>query len=497
MKKIVSSLLLVFLLSNSLLFSQAADSDITFSLDSASSESTGGFLHENDGKKHWVSAFGVMLFFNLGLSSYNRWVLGSSWAQTGWEEWGHFWERELKYDRDWYWTNFVLHPYQGSIYYQGARGSNLNQFEALGVTFVGSYMWEFFCEKNAPSINDMVYTSVGAFSMGEMLYRLSLNADELSDLFGILINPSRVLTQLWTRQKPRGTTHNIYALSVQTEIGTARAYTNAINYAGDYPKDEVYPVFANPSLTVVYNDPYGHDSNDPYSQFELTLGGAFGAGSGEGASCAYEDFDKKFMYHVRILSNGMLFARAPLLSENTDTTVGLSMMYEFDWHQFYELSSLAPGVGIKQRVRFDTSRVEWFFHGSWIALGTTDYYYYHRPVENPGDDVSTVRNYNYTTGAQVNARFRYATDAGTMFNFDFRGYAMYDFYNQLQDDTAFASAGWELIGVANASFELPLSKMVRLGISDELYTKRAFYKKVPDVFQILNTCGVYAKVQLK
>ena len=523
MKKIVSVLLIGLFLSNSALFAQevgalesettetaeivvtdendshatSENSDITFSLNSRFSKSMREFLHENDGKKHWLVAVSGALVFNVGMSSYNRWIIGSSWAQVGPDEWAHFWERELKYDRDWYWTNFVLHPYQGAIYYQVSRGSNLNKIESFGVTLLGSAFWEYLCETNAPSINDMVYTTLGSFSLGEMLYRLSLNADEISELFGIIINPTRTWTQGWTRQKPLGTTRNIHALSVQMLVGTARSYTNAINFSGDYPAIETYPSFANPSVTVVYNDPYGHDSNDPYSQFELTLGGALGIGSGEGAACAYEDLDKKLMYHVRILSNGMLFARAPQLSENTDTTIGLSMMYEFDWHQFYELSSLAPGVGIKQRVRFNNSRIEWFCHGSWIALGTTDYYYYHRPIVDKGDDTSLVRSYNFTTGAQTNIRFRYTTDAGSMFNFDFRGYAMYDFYSQLQDNTAFASAGWEWIGIANLSLELPLSPIVRLGLCDEVYAKRAFYKKVPDVFQTLNSFSVYAKLQLK
>ena len=39
-----------------------------------------------------------------------------------------------------------------------------------------------------------------------------------------------------------------------------------------------------PEFTVIYNDPYGHDSNSPFSQFELTMGGSFGKGSGVGVN---------------------------------------------------------------------------------------------------------------------------------------------------------------------------------------------------------------------
>ncbi|MBQ9207286.1 MAG: DUF3943 domain-containing protein [Treponema sp.] len=486
MRRIVSTVLLVLFLSNSVLFAETATS------------SSSGFLHENDGEKHPLVAIGGMLFFNIALSSYNRWILGAAWAQTSWDEWGHFWERKLDYDRDWYWTNFVLHPYQGGIYYQVSRGSNLNQLESFGVTLLGSAMWEYLCETNSPSINDMMYTTVGSFALGEMLYRLSLNADEISQILGHVINPTRWWAQLWTRQKPRGTTHNIHELSFKFGVGTARTYTNIINSSAySYVQNEIYPVFFTPALFVAYNDPYGHDSNDPYSQFELENSAAIGKGSGEGAKCNYEKLDEKLMYDIRILSNGMLFACAPQFSENTDTTLGLVMEYEFDWHQFYELTSLGPGLAIKQRVRFKDSVLEWQLHGAWNAMGTTDYYYYHRKLGVLTDSDDSMRNYNITTGPMTILKVRYLTEKGTAFALSVRGNGMYDYYAQLQDDLPGSSSGCEWIGVANASFEIPLSKIVRIGAQDEFYTKQAFYKKVPDVFQFVNSASIYAKLQLK
>ena len=468
----------------------------SFAVNSVKIESTDGFLHENDGKKHWFTAVGGMLFFNVGLSSYNRFVTKSDWAQVGSNEWNRFWERTLEYDRDWYWTNFVLHPYQGSIYYMVSRGSNLTFYESFGVTLLGSAFWEYLCETNAPSINDMYYTSVGSFAVGEMLYRLSLNADELSEILGYFVNPTRCWTQLWTRQNPQGTTRNIHELSLAFGLGAGATYSNIINNPGiSYPESEKYPVIFTPAISIVYNDPYGHDSNEPYSQFEMDISASVGKSSGEASDCQFTDLEKKIMYDIRILSNGMLFARAPQLSENTDTTIGMVLEYEFDWHHFYELSSLGPGLAIKQRLRLNEANFEWQLHGACNILGTTDYYYYRRPIvqriSNSG------RNYNYTLGPMAIFKARYKTENGTALNFNFRGYGMYNFYGQLQDDLPNTSAGWEWIGIANLSFELPVSKIVRLGISDELYVKRAFYKSMPDVFQILNSASVFAKFQMK
>ena len=506
MKKIVLIILLFGMFFNVSVFAQEENtdslegekSDVSFSAQAATSSS--GWLHENDGKKHYLTAIGGMLFFNLGLSSYNRWCLGSSWAQTGWDEWDHFWERKMKYDRDWYWTNFVLHPYQGSLYYMSARGSNLNYFESFAVTLLGSSIWEYLCETNSPSTNDMIYTSVGSFAVGEMLYRLSLEADEVSSLLGFAINPMRLWTQGWTRQKPLGTTGNIHELSVKFGVGSAKTYTDILNapvFDNLYKQSETFPVFGSLMLSVVYNDPYGHDSNTPYSQFELDFGGSAGVGSGKGADCAYSDLDEKLMYNIRIESNGMLFARAPRFSESVDTTIGLTMEYDFDWHQFYELCSLGPGLAIKQRIRFQSANLEWQLHGAWNAMGTTDYYYYHRKVGVITKDDGVSRNYNMTTGPMAVLKVRYITENGSSLNLGFRGYAMYDFYNQVQDNMPGYSTGWEWIGVANVSAELAVSKKVRIGLGDEFYVKRAFYKRMPDIFQFVNSASAFMRLQLK
>lgn len=479
------------------------ETDVTFDTEKALDVSTKtGWLHENDEKKHPFVALGEVFFWNATLLSYNRFVCNAPWAKVGYDEWHKFWEREMKWDRDWYWTNFVLHPYQGSLYYMASRGSNLNPLESFGLTVFGSAMWEFFCEKNAPSINDMVYTTIGAFSVGEMLYRLSLEADEISQILGLVVNPTRLWTQLWTRQKPLGTTGNIHELSLRFSVGNSVGHTNIINYKGDYDGTEVYPVFFSPELYIEYKDPYGHDSNTPYSQFEFLFGGGIGKGSGKGSVCNFEELDKKLYYDIRVLTNGMMFSRALDLGENKETSIGMVMEYDFDWHSYYLLSSLAPGFAIKQRINFDSSKIEWQAHLAGIVLGTSDFYYYRRELsgyESENRD-GTSAPYNYNIGAETKLSIKYKTDKGSSIGFNFRGYAMYDFYNQLQwlsNGEHGTQVGWDFVGVGNLSAELAVSKLVRLGISDEVYSKYATYKHIDSVFQIVNTASVYAKLQLK
>lgn len=455
-----------------------------------------------DTKKHPLVAVGGMLVFNLSLASYNRWVLGSAWAQTGPDEWNRFWERQMTWDRDWYWTNYFLHPYQGSMYYMSSRGANLNVLESMAVTVLGSTMWEFLCEKNDPSKNDMVYTTIGSFCVGEMFFRLSQEANGTSRLLGAALNPERMFTEYLCGVKQQNTSGNIYSMDMGIAVGNVVAGTK-LDYQSDaYKPQEIYPAFGMIFFDVDYNNPYGHDSNTPYSQFSLNVQGGMGAGSGEHGACAYENWDEKLFYDIRILSDAVLVSRSADFGENVDTTYGLGMIYDFDWHSYWMLSSLAPGVMFKQRFNKDSSSVEYQAYLAGILLGTTDYYYYHRDILAANGDKPDMllRTYSNTIGIETLLKFKYGTESGHLVDVMFRGYAMYDFYDQLQSKTC-EPTGWEYVGLLTASYELPVSKRVRIGIKDELYGKATDYRKkqfVPkDVYQLANTAKVFAKIVLK
>ncbi len=461
-----------------------SESDITFDAAVVPQEPSAS---ENDGRKHYLAALTGAAFIYGGLFTYNRYVLGSGWTKVNWEYASHFYEHEQKWDTDWYWTNFVLHPYQGSLAYMAGRSANLNRLESFALATVCDFSWEYFCETNAPSKNDLVYSSIGAFAVGEMLHRLSLEADQIHWLLGYAINPERLWTEAWTRQKLSGTTGNIYELSLSTAVGTCFA-RSAFGY-GYGTQYETFPAFLSEKISVVYNDPYGHDSNDPYSQFNLDIAGSIGVASGDG----YSSIDRCLFHDVRIISDGMLFARAPQLgSGDTQTTVGMVFEYDFIWSNLVQLSSLAPGVAFKQRIELDASDIEWQLHGAWVALGTTEFDYFYRGLMS--DISSDYREYSYTTGAELVSRFRWKTLAGQALSLDFHGYAMYDFYGQKQDAL---DTGWEFVGLLTAGYELPVSKLVRLGLQNELYVKKTLFNEMENVCVLADTVSTFVKFQLK
>ena len=463
-----------------------ASPEITFdAVRLLSAEETYGIpvYEENDGKKHYLVALSGAALWVGTVLFWDYYLIGASWAKVDWDWISHFYEHKLEWDYDWYWTNFVLHPAQGAMSYMAGRSANLNRIESFALATLADFTWEYFCEKTLPSKNDLIYSSIGAFPVGEMLYRLSLEAGEIHRALGYLVNPERMWSELLLRQRPRGTVGNIYEMSVGMNMGMAYMHSSF----GSATVGETFPMIASPWLSIVYNDPYGHDSNNPYNQFNLDIIVGLGVGSGRGMT----EINENLFHDVRIMSDGMLISRARQ-DDTTDTTFGLVLEYDFIWNNMWQLSSLASGLAVKQRVRQEKSDMEWQVHLTGIMLGTTDWARMYRNFYY--DEDMMLREYSYTVGAETVLRWKWRHTSGHTLAVDVHGYFMYDFAGQKQ---SFTDTGWECIALGTVSYELPLSLRVRLGVRDEIYIKKTFYPNIDNVFQIANFPSVYAKLQLK
>nr|WP_318711786.1 DUF3943 domain-containing protein [uncultured Treponema sp.] len=433
-------------------------------------------------KKHYIIGAGGVLAVNAVIGGWNRFVCSATWAQVAWDDIKHPWERKIKFDKDWYWTNFVLHPYQGGLYYLAARNANLSLLESLLYATGGSFMWEFFYETNSPSTNDLVYTSIGGMVTGEMLYRLSLEAQGKNHtVLSFLANPTRLYSDFVQGHGPKGPSGMLQDCSVKANMGMGVAASKA----DEGTLNEVFPFFFGGEFRAIYADPYGHDSNEPYSQFYFEFGGAGGKGSGEGQ----DDTEKKLMYDVHIFSDGMLLSRAPDFGENVDTTFGICMEYDFVWASFMEFSSLATGVAFKQRFNEQDFWKAYQLRLSGVIMGTSDFYYLRR-----GNVIKTTgvfRDYGYTTGAELVGKIAAVKKDSIEFDWTVHCYAFWKYPGQKQvwDDT-----GWEFLAYSDISLEMPVEKSVYLGISDEFYFKKGIYDgDFPSIWTMHNAVNLYAR----
>jgi len=77
------------------------------------------------------------------------------------------------YDDNEFRTNQFIHSYNGSVYFNSARSNGLGFWTSAAYATAGAFMWECCGETHPMSYNDMIATSIGGFTLGEMTYRLS------------------------------------------------------------------------------------------------------------------------------------------------------------------------------------------------------------------------------------------------------------------------------------------------------------------------------------
>ncbi len=123
-------------------------------------------------KRPWFSALEV-LGINAGVWAWDRYVFKNDFSYISWKTWKANLRAGFAYDADPFFTNFVAHPYHGSLYFNAARSQGLSFWESAPFALGGSLMWELFGENTQPSVNDAIMTTTGGIFLGETLYRLS------------------------------------------------------------------------------------------------------------------------------------------------------------------------------------------------------------------------------------------------------------------------------------------------------------------------------------
>jgi len=118
---------------------------------------------------HFRRAFTEMFLFELAPYSYNRWVGKKDEDQTTLQSWGYNLRRGWSFDNNDFPVNHFEHPYSGAIYFNSARSHGYGFWRSSVFPMVGSALWEYFGEKQQPSINDQVNTTIGGIILGEMM----------------------------------------------------------------------------------------------------------------------------------------------------------------------------------------------------------------------------------------------------------------------------------------------------------------------------------------
>ncbi len=386
------------------------------------------------------------------------------------------------WDGDSFSGNQFSHPYHGSLFYNAARNEGLSYGVSLLYPIIGSLTWEYFCETNPPSINDLLSTGVGGSAIGEVTHRVSdiffddsrVGANRVvREIIGSALNPVRAIHRLltgetWRISPSRGKRLQPQPYSFDLGLG----YRNFIEDKGNRDK------MAAPYIDFEFN--YGNRFNErgkskPYDLFSVALLAnlddkhptvGYMEIMGRLADKQLEDrkdwkYDIGFYQHVKYVDH---------YSKNSQ-----------DAHNFAVISeavSFGGGLYAEKQLRHGFFSNNTIISDVVLGGSTTDYYPYRR--YNFGTGFS-VRN---NTVISLKKRLTFLNQFYFSKLYTIKGYTPEEITFRTENGYGFncwGDQGNHSIFTNNSSLQCNLCKNLRTNITLDLYFRNSYYKYYPTV----------------
>ena len=280
-------------------------------LESSKSSDTGadGIL------KRGLIASGEVLLSNFVLMAFNILFTDDPWATPSTESIRENYTLPWIWDHNSFRVNHLGHPYQGALYFSAGRVNGFGFYESLFFSALGSYTWETFCEGKQGSINDLITTIGTSMSLGEILYRLYLEADAegIPAPAAFFINPIAGFHYLVTRREPPAAGGNIYQLNTYIGMGWVQTNFSLSDSDINYELFSFRGLIANAGFSTIYGNPFIQESIGPFNHFEIAVFFGVDAGNYMG---------------IRVISDGYLFSFSPVSTDTDMMSTGLSLHFD-------------------------------------------------------------------------------------------------------------------------------------------------------------------------
>ncbi len=425
------------------------------------------FSYAQEEKKHYVIPAVEMLSESALLLCFNRYA--TPWKNYGHVDWSdieHNLQSRWVWDQDEYNINQICHPYQGATYFTTARSGGLNFWESAAyTTLFGNIPWELFCECETPAINDLIITSVGGASLGEMFHRFFADSWHTDfRWFSYFIAPFEGLNYHLFKWEPGQGSDRTEILENIMFVGSVLEKKNIMAGAG---------------INAVYGKPFGHNTKEPFDSFELYLRGCLATDN----------------YLCILFSDGYLWSRKVNTGLNSSSTLGLSLHYNFIYSDDINYSDNSIGITFKSRsflpynALFDIK-----LHLNWLMLGGTEYYRFMNgdiPMPANGEE---RRTYDLCTGENIKLEMILSQDGFGKLSLFGMFSGMHAIDDAVPED---GSDGFTSVVLLGFSYEHRIVKNLYAGISYNSYFKNGFYDSDEDRYDSWQFLSLFCKLKVR
>ncbi len=235
-------------------------------------------------RKSWGWATTEMLSINFMSSMVNEYVRNANFNQISPRSFWHNLEEGFTYDDNEFRTNQLIHPYNGSTYFNSARANGIGFWGSSAMSLAGAFVWECCGETHPMSFNDLISTGIGGMARGEVLYRVSSlildNSSRGKGRFGretaaFLADPVRGFNRVLSgdASEVKGNPVNPYDWRPDFQL-LLRAGARVIGQGESITDNtNTYGFF---EVMVNYGNPWDSDQHRPYDRFDVDSQSNFG-----------------------------------------------------------------------------------------------------------------------------------------------------------------------------------------------------------------------------
>lgn len=483
-RKIIFVLTFTFCLAPALLFSDegimeaAADENSVTSLQYQANKidaSTSEDLQSPTFRNYLLAILTTQLD-NILLSFYNRTIVVQAYATTNLDVMWHNITHPWVWDDDEFNINQIGHPYQGSMYHQGARANGLNFYEALGTTIFGSLTWELLMENETPSFNDIIITSIQGSFFGEVLHRIYLDTTGKIPVLPTFIAPQSALISFITGNAcPNISKSHIQGFTIGIGSGLYNDFIWGSN------SGEVFNNHSNPQLllnvVLDYGDVYGETTFTPFESFSFDAIGGLNFPSS---------------YLVFLNGSASLFTLVP--DYNLKTAYSMNLIYQYhDVFNEVNFSNNALAATIQQEIEFDEkTSIEWKEQLQFAFLAGYDCHYLLKYGDDKRHDPFGREQRLYDLGIGVGNNASLSFKNPTIGNFKVETYAGIFKTIPVSVQTE-GSDGFSAVEYISLDYEHAIYKNLYFGINSLFYFRQAFYDELEDYTQFMNDTSAFIR----
>lgn len=217
--------------------------------------------------RFWLAA-GELALGVVGVWVYDRYIADEEFARISWHTVSENFKAGFGFDSDDFDTNQSYHPYQGSLFFEAGRSNGYTYWESGLFALAGSFIWECCMENDRPSINDLVNTTLGGMTRGEVQHRLSImvldNTATGGERFwrevgGAILNPIGAITRL-----VEGDVGRVYP---NPEERYPSGFAILLDVGYRHVEEAEYESQALINVDARYGDPFAGDLDKPFDSF--------------------------------------------------------------------------------------------------------------------------------------------------------------------------------------------------------------------------------------